>query len=235
MLKHYFIIGWRNMMRMKDFSIINVSGLAMGMAAAILIGLWVFDEIWYNKSFKNYDRLGQVYHHLNFGGEILTINDVPAPIGRELKDTYAEIEEIAMTTMPRTYFSHYGETTVSSICLFVEPTFIKLFSVQLIEGTQKSLKDIHAVLVSRSLAAILVGEDPVGKMIEFDNRTHMTIAGVFEDFPANSAFAEVKMLLPLEYHFTRDAFTRKLENNWEEYYFQCFVLMKDGASFVGLY
>src|SRR5688572_26745870 len=98
MIKNYLIIGWRNIIRTKGYSVINIGGLAIGMAIAILIGLWVFDEVSYNKSFKNHDRLGQLYHHITFGEEILSIPDVPAPIGEVLRNSYAEFEEVAIAS-----------------------------------------------------------------------------------------------------------------------------------------
>src|SRR5882762_3622846 len=97
MIKSYFKIGWRNLLGNKGYSILNISGLAMGMAVAMLIGLWVFDELSFNQSFPNYRRMGKVYHHLTFGDNVLTLEDVPHPLGNELKNVYADFEEVTMT------------------------------------------------------------------------------------------------------------------------------------------
>lgn len=119
MLKNYFTIGWRNLIRTRGYSAINISGLAIGIAVAILIGLWIMDEMSYNKSFKNHDRLGQLYHHVTFGDEIMTINDVPAPIGEELKNNYAEFEGVSITSWPGEHIITYNETALSETGLFV--------------------------------------------------------------------------------------------------------------------
>jgi ABC-type antimicrobial peptide transport system permease subunit len=230
MLKNYLTIAWRNIVRTKGYSFINICGLAIGMTVAILIGLWVFDELNYNKAFKNYDRLGQIYHHVTFGEEILTINDVPAPIGEALKTNYAEFEDAAVASWPREHIIAYDETKLSKTGLFVEPQFVSMFSIQMTQGTA-ALTDIHSIILSRTLAASLFGDSPVGKMIKFDNRDLLMVTGVFEDFPSNSEFADIKMLLPLGYYFTINDTNRKALNNWESYAFQCFVLLKNETLF----
>ncbi len=230
MLKNYFTIGWRNIIRTKGYSFINICGLAIGMAVAILIGLWVFDELNHNKSFKNYDRLGQLYHHVTFGEEILTINDVPAPIGEALKSNYAEFEDVAITSWPGEHIVAYHETRMAENCLFVEPQFASMFSIQMTEGAP-ALTDVHSIIISKTLATSLFGNSAVGKMIKFDNRDLLLITGVFEDFPSNSEFGNIKILLPMGYFFGSSEANRKTLNNWESYSFQCFVLMRNEALF----
>ncbi|MFZ6011111.1 MAG: FtsX-like permease family protein, partial [Bacteroidota bacterium] len=196
----------------------------------MLIGLWMADEIQFNRSFKNHDRLGQVYHHVTFGEEIMTINDVPAPIGAELKNNYAEFEEVAMASWPAEHLINHGDVKLSNTGLFVEPQFTDMFSVEMLQGSSAGLKEVHSILLSRTLAADLLGENPVGQLIRFDNRDHLVVTGVFEDFPSNSAFAEVKMLMPMAYYFSIGSNREKI-NNWENYSYQCFVLLRENASF----
>src|SRR5260370_39480544 len=130
MIKNYFKIGWRNLLRNKGYSFINISGLAMGMAVAMLIGLWVFDELSFNRSFEKYDRIGKMYHHLTFGENILTIDDMPYPVGNELKNNYADFEEVTMTK-EEDHIIGYEEKKFSKTGLFVEPQFAVLFSLHL--------------------------------------------------------------------------------------------------------
>ncbi len=67
MIRNYFTIGWRTLIRGGGYSVINLLGLTVGMAAAMLIGIWILYELNYNRSFQNYDRLAQLYHHVTFG------------------------------------------------------------------------------------------------------------------------------------------------------------------------
>lgn len=230
MLKNYFTIGWRNIVRAKVYSVINIVGLAIGMAVAMLIGLWVFDELSYNHSFRNHNRLAQLYHHVTFGDEIITINDVPAPMGEELKNNFIEFEDVSVTSWPREQVISYGETKMSQTGMFAEPQFVSMLPVELIHGSNFPDADVRSILISKSLARTLLGDNPIGKTIKFDNRDLLSVAGVFEDFPSNSHFAEVKMLLPLAYYFSINESTRKSQHNWEDYSFQCFVLLKDKAA-----
>jgi len=227
MLRNYFTIAWRNIIRTKMYSVINIVGLAIGMAVAIMIGLWVFDEVNHNKSFKNHDRLAQLYHHVTFGDEIMTINDVPAPIGGELKNSHGEFEDVSVTTWPAEHIISYNEIKLSKTGIFVEPQFASMLPVKLLQGSNTLTTDVHTIIVSKTLAFTLLGDNPIGKTIKFDNRDLLTVTGVYEDFPTNSRFAEVKMLLPLAYYFSINESHTKQQHNWEDYSFQCFVLLKD--------
>ncbi|HMI65805.1 MAG TPA: ABC transporter permease, partial [Cyclobacteriaceae bacterium] len=230
MIKNYFKIGWRNLLGNKGYSFINISGLAMGMAVAMLIGLWVFDELSFNRSFEKYDRIGKMYHHLTFGENILTIDDMPYPVGNEVKNNYADFEEVTMTK-EEDHIIGYEEKKFFKTGLFVEPQFAALFSLHLLQGSAESLKDLHSILISKSLAHDIGADNTIGKMIKFDNLDNLMVAGVFEDFPSNSQFAEITMLLPMTYYFTISESTRKKMNNWEDYDFQCYVLLNDKTSF----
>ena len=112
--------------------------------------------------------------------------------------------------------------------MFVEPAFVTMFSLDILQGSKTALEDIHSVLMSQTLAASLVGDDPVGKSVKFNNRDHLVIAGIYRDFPSNSEFAEIKMILPLAY---RQSLNESAKDNWEDYSFVSYVLMKDGTSF----
>ena len=85
MLKNYFKIAWRNLVRSKGYSAINIGGLAVGMAVAMLIGLWVYDELTFDKYHKNYDRIAQVMQHASFNGETRTQNSNPVSMGAEIR------------------------------------------------------------------------------------------------------------------------------------------------------
>jgi putative ABC transport system permease protein len=231
MYQSYFKIGWRNLVKNKSYSAINISGLALGMAVAILIGLWVFDELSFNKSFANYHRLGKVYHHLTFGENVMTLDNVPHAIGGGLKNNFAEFDEVAMAVESLEHIVSYEENKISKAGLFVEPQFVRMFSLPLLQGTDAALKDIHSILLSKTLANALFGGSAVGKLIKFDNQDNLLVTGVFEDFPSNSQFEEIKMLLPIDYFFSMRESNRKLLNSWEHYDFECFVLLNEKASF----
>ena len=230
MYKSYFKIGWRNLLSNKSYSLINISGLAIGMAVAMLIGLWIFDELSFNKSFKNYDRIANVYHSLTFGADNFTDSGVPTPFANELRNNFAEFENVALTSYQADHILGYEETKFSKPGLFVEPSFIEMFSLHMMHDTPDALKNMHSILLSKTLAAVILGDNPIGKIVKIDNRDNLIVTGVYEDFPSNSEFSEVQMLVPMEYYFTTSETARKQMNSWEDISFQCFVLLNDKAS-----
>ncbi|HRG78102.1 MAG TPA: ABC transporter permease, partial [Cyclobacteriaceae bacterium] len=230
MYKSYFKIGWRSLLRNRGYSLINISGLAIGMAVAMLIGLWIFDELSFNKSFKNYERIANVYHSLTFGADNFTDSGVPPLFAPELKNNFAEFENVALTSYQADHILSYEEAKFSKPGLFVEAPFIEMFSLRMVHGTPDALKNMHSILLSQALADIMLGDNPIGKMVKFDNRDNLIVTGVYEDFPSNSEFSEVQMLVPMDYYFTTSEVARKQMNSWEDISFQCFVLLNDKTS-----
>lgn len=227
MLKNYFKIGWRSLLKNKGFSFINVSGLAIGMSVAMLIGLWVLDELSFNKSFKNYDRIANVWHNLTFGSDTFTESGVPPLFARELKNNFAEFESVALASYQADHLIDYEEKKFAKPGLFVEPQFVEIFSLKMVQGSTAALKEIHSIVLSKTFADAVLGDNPIGKMVKFDNRDNLIVTGVYEDFPSNSEFSDIQMLMPMEYYFTTSETARKQINSWEDIPFQCFVLLND--------
>ncbi len=231
MFKSYFKIASRVLLRDKTITSINLSGLAIGVAVAILLGVWVVDELNYNRSFQSFDRIGLVYHDLQFGGDHIAHDGVPAQYGKELKADISEFETVASTLWPENFDLYFENNAISKTGLFVEPEFIDLFSVKLYGGTIQNFHDIHSVLLSKSLATDLIGNDPVGKLVKVNKKYYAKVGGLFEDFPHNSEFGNVKMLFPLSYYFSMNEENKMQENNWEDYHFQCFVKINEQTTF----
>lgn len=230
MFKSYLIIGWRNLLRGKAYSIINIGGLAMGMAVTLLIGLWIYNELNYNRSFENYSRIGKLYHNLDFGGEIITHDGAPYPLGRELKNSFAEFEEVMMVSEPRDHVIAQDEKKFSKIAYFVDPAFTEVFSLPMRQGTRDGLKDVHSILLSQSLATTLFNGDALGKSVKFDNRDILTVTGVFDDFPDNAHFFEADMLVPMDYLFSLNKPDYKQEDSWQNFDLSCLVLLNQNAT-----
>ena len=100
----------------------------------------------------------------------------------------------------------------------------------MIHGSQDALNSMQSVLLSKTLADAMLGENPVGKIIKFDNRDDLIVTGVYEDFNANSEFGEIQMLMPMEYYFSTSELARKQRDNWDAISFQCFVLLNEKTS-----
>ncbi|MBX7125519.1 MAG: ABC transporter permease, partial [Cyclobacteriaceae bacterium] len=230
MYKSYWKIGWRNLWNNKTYSLINIGGLGVGLTVAMLIGLWVVDELHYNRSFDNYERIATVYHNLTFDGRIFSINTAPYPLGAELKNNFAELESVVEATEPTDHVVGISGKRLSGKTMFVDPEFASVFSLHILEGSTNGLGSLRSVMLSKSLAKSLLGENAVGTTVKLDNRDELLVTAVFEDLPTNSALGEVRMLVPMDYFFTLPEH-REQKTLWGGFDFQCFVMLKRGQSF----
>jgi hypothetical protein len=107
--KNYFKVAWRYLLTNKGYSFINISGLAIGTAVAMLIGLWIFDELSFNRSFKNYDRLYNIYRHLTFDSDTFTESGVSPRLVYELRNSFPEFKNVALTSYHTDNVVSYNE------------------------------------------------------------------------------------------------------------------------------
>lgn len=232
MYSNLFKVMWRHLLRAKGYSLINVGGLAIGMAVALLIALWIVDEVTFNRFFTHYDRIGSVQHHVDFGGEIITLGDTPAPLTDLIRREYTGFSAVTMTSWPKEHSFLVNDQATYRTGMFVEPSFANVFSLNLIEGSPTGLQNTRSILLGKSMSDVLFGgQSAVGKTLRIDNRDELAVVGVYQDFPTNTAFADVQFLLPMEYFFSLGPSTERTRNDWENYLFQCFVQLDDRASF----
>jgi putative ABC transport system permease protein len=235
MFKNYFKTAWRNLKKNKVYSFINIGGLAIGMSVAMVIGLWVWDELSFDKSHKNYDRIAQVWQFVKFGAEKSSYNSLPIPLAAELRDKYADFDAVSVATYNRTTILTIGDKKLSRTGMFVEPDFPKMMTVEMIGGSIDQLRDIHSVLISQSLAtAILGAEDPLNKIIRLNNKENVRVAGVYKDFPGNSSFKDVSFLASWQLFTSMDGYAKFASDQWDENSFQIFAQLKGGADVKGV-
>src|SRR5215213_5069638 len=114
MIKNYFKIAWRNLIKYKAYSFINIGGLAIGMAVAMLIGLWIYDELSFDKYNKNYDRVAQIMQHQTFNGYKGTENSIPMPLVTELKNKYgSNFQSLVIASWQGKFILSSGDPTFS--------------------------------------------------------------------------------------------------------------------------
>jgi len=235
MLKNYFKLAWRNLRKSKMYSFINIAGLATGMAVSMLIGLWVWDELSFDKYHKNYDRIGQVWQFVKFDVEKTSYNSVPLPLAEEFRTKYPDFESVSVATYNRTVVLGTGDKKISRTGMYTEPDFPDMMTVKMLSGTRSGLKDINSIVLSESLAKVLFGkDDPMNKIVRMDNKTDVKVTGVYEDFPGNSSFKDVYFLSPWSLFTSLDGYAKRASTEWDENSFQLFVQLKEGADFAKL-
>ncbi len=221
MFKNYFKIALRNLVKNKVSSIINIGGLAVGMAVAMLIGLWIYDELSFDKQFKNHKQIAQVIQNVSNNGEKDTWHNVPFPLGEELRKSYAgDFKNVIMTTGAGDHILSFNEKKLTTSGGYFEPGVVEMLSLDMLKGTGNGLKDPSSILLSKSSAKAFFGnDDPIGKVLKIDNNLTVGVAGVYEDLPTNSSFAEVNFIAPWELFAT----SNDLKSNTNPWRCNCYT------------
>jgi len=231
MIKNYFKAAWRNLKKSKVYSFINIGGLAIGMSVAMAIGLWVWDELSFDKYHKNYHRIAQVWQFVKFDAEKSSYNSMPIPLAAELRTKYAEFEAVSVSTYNRDVILTTGDKKLSRTGIFAEPDFPRMITPEMLAGTYDGLKDIHSIMISQSLAKAIFGnENPLSKIIRLNNKEDVKVAAVYKDFPGNSSFNNVFFLASWELLTSMDGYAKFASDQWDENSFQLFAQLKPGAD-----
>ena len=231
MLRNYLKIAFRNLVTNKVYSFINMFGLASGMAVAMLIGLWIYDELSFNKQFKHYDRLAKLWQFVKFDVEKSSYDVMPIPLAQELRSKYPDFESIGLS-VTRNVILATGERKLLKTGNYVEPDFINMLSLNIVSGTRFGSNDVNSILLSESLAMAMFGtESPLNKLIKLDNKQSVKVAGVYEDFLANSTFNDVTFLIPWQFFAANDDGAKRDQNEWDSNSYQIYAQLKPGADF----
>jgi ABC-type antimicrobial peptide transport system permease subunit len=230
MYRSFFKTAWRNLIINKTNSFINIAGLSVGMAIAILIGLWIWDEFSFDKSFAHYHRIAQVMQTETLNGKVSTDKGNVMPLAAELREKYKEdFKYVVLSTWTMNSMLRSEEKKINTQGNYMEADAPAMFSLKMVAGSQKGFQSSSTVLLSHSIARAIFGdEDPVGKTITIDANLSQQVVGVYEDFPTNSSFREVAFIAPF-----RDltSWVKGNEDNWYNKSFQVFVQIADQADF----
>ncbi|MBC7424751.1 MAG: ABC transporter permease [Ferruginibacter sp.] len=199
MIKNYFKIAFRNLLRNKGFSFINIIGLAIGMASAILIFLWIVNEMSHDKFHVKKDRLYIASNRDKFNGESWAWQQTSKPLALALKADYPDVED-AVRYLDQDFLFTVGEKHLSVRGGVADPGFFGLFSFPLVEGNaSNALGNNNDIVVTEKLAKKLFGnQEAMGKTIRIDSVDYFTVTGVLKDLPNNTKFT-FDYLLPWAY------------------------------------
>lgn len=231
MLKNYFKVAWRHLVQNKGFSFINIFGLAVGMAFAILIGLWIQNELSFDKFHTNRDRIAMVRKHHHFNNEKGTQSPTPLPLYYEFKSNYPEVKYASRMDWTQNTNMIVGDKKFNRIGQYVDPDFLKMFTFPIVKGNaETALNDIHSIIISETLAKTLFGaEDPIGKTIRMNTEYDVKVSAVMKDVPKNSTL-QFDFLGPYEYLMSVNEFFRNQKANWQNNFLMNVVQLKDGVS-----
>ncbi|MFC2098364.1 ABC transporter permease, partial [Bacteroidota bacterium] len=189
MFRNYLITAIRTIFRQKGFSLINIMGLAFGLACALLILLWVQDELSFEKFNENVDRLYRIEEDQFYSGEVYHVTVTPWPSGPVWKEEIPEIEDACRQTWSGGMMFNYGENSFyENGCIAVDSTFFKMFTYPLRAGDPlTALSEPWSAVITQEIAEKYFGEEnPVGKVLTVNNQHEFTVTGVLESPPKNS-------------------------------------------------
>ncbi|GAB3993287.1 ABC transporter permease [Spirosoma daeguense] len=234
MFRNYLKIALRNLSKNKVYSAINIIGLAVGMSVAMLIGLWIYDEVSFNKFHKNYDQLAQLYINQTFNGVTGTSRAVSLPSANEVKTKYAgDFKAVALASWNFGHLLVNGDKKINKEGMYADPTLPQMLSLNMLKGDYATaLKEPGSILLSESLANTLFGNtDPLNKIIKIDAKENVKVTGVFKDLPFNSEFHQVNFYLPWSAYLASQPWVKESLQQWGNHSFQCFAQITEKGDF----
>ncbi|HVX52807.1 MAG TPA: ABC transporter permease [Chitinophagaceae bacterium] len=231
MLKNYLITAFRNLIKNKVHSFINIAGLAIGMAVTILIGLWMYDELSFDKNFSNYNTLGRVIQNVTNNGEVQTWKSVPYPLSDELRRNYGHnFKHIAMGVDIGDHMLAYNDKKLNKQGGFFEKEMPAMLTLQMLNGSS-SLSDPSSVLISASAAkAYFNNDDPVNKVLRIGDQVDVKVTGVYKDFPCNSSFADLDFIATWDLYYNQPDGPKNMSDPWRPNFVDLYVQLNDNAN-----
>lgn len=232
MLKNYIKIAWRNLAKNKGYTIINVGGLALGMAVTLIIGLWVQDELSYNDYNTNKDKIAQIFQSQTFNGETGTGPAIPRPLEKAFRDGYMDnFEYLVMSSWNTAQYLKYKETSISRDGYFMQREAPEILDIKILKGERDGVREINSIMLNESTAKALFGEeDPIGKVVEVNSQYDMMVTAVYEDLPFNASFNDAEFIMPWDKYVSVNEWIKNAEDQWGNNSFQMFVQIADNTT-----
>jgi len=222
MFRSYFKVGFRNLFRNKGYSALNIGGLAVGMAVAITIGLWVHDELSFDDYHKNKGQIARVMRNGTLNGETGTTNYLPYPLADELRSLYGEKFKHILNAWPLAdHTLSAGDKKITKAGTFIDSGAPEMLTLEMVAGDWSTLKDTHGIILSTSLVSALFGDqEPLGKLIRIDDKMDVTVTGIYKDLPDNTHFAGANFFASWDLFVTENQWmtTQGFKNNFLDVY-----------------
>jgi putative ABC transport system permease protein len=232
MLKNYITTAWRNITRSKGYSALNILGLATGMAVALLIGLWVYDQYSFDRFLPGYHQIYQARFKYEENGQIQTQNAVCLPLAIALKKDIPGVKYVVQTDWMGEHGLVAGDKKLYLKGAMAGSDFLKLFQYRLLKGSAATvLEDPYSIVITESTAKGLFGnQDPINKRINLDNAHELKVTGLLQDIPANSTL-QFSFIVPFAYYMQANDWVRRAATAWDNSSFQIFVGLEPGVGY----
>ncbi|PRD47339.1 ABC transporter permease [Sphingobacterium haloxyli] len=199
MFKNHIKIAWRNIIRHRSFACLNIAGLAVGLAASMLILSWVQHERSYDSFHTDADQLYRIKSMLDHEHFKAAVS--PSPLAPELKERMSEVADFVRITLPRThYFEYRDDQYEEKGVIYADTNFLDVFTFPLVAGhTTSALQRPDGIVITARIAKKYFNdENPIGKVLKIDHTQQVTVTGVLKDIPDNSHL-QFDYVLPLTF------------------------------------
>ncbi len=227
MLKTFFKIAYRNFIRNKAFSFINMAGLTVGIASVLLIFLWIQNELGYDQFHEKKDRIYVAWNRATFDGKLMCWQTTPKILASTMERDLPEVERAVRVNWSNKFLFSIGDKRITRPGNMVDTGFLQVFSFPLLKGDPATaLNDMHSIILTEKLAKALFGkEEAMGKVIKVDNKDNFTVTGIAKDLPNNTRF-DFEYLLPWSYLVYR----KENDSSWLNNSTRTYVLLKANAT-----
>lgn len=231
MLKYYFLVAFRNVIRYKAFTAINILGLSIGLACSILIYIWVKDELSFDRYHENAESIYRVYEKQFYsGGETFMVFATPEPLAKALKQDIPEIVHATrLNLFWETLLVKYGDKVFNETRGYAaDQEALEMFTYHFIYGDKSvALTEPYSIVLTRSMSEKYFGnENPVGKSLNVNNKYELTVTGVMEDVPMNS-HVRWEFLVPFEFMLEVWQYP---DNLWSSNSFRTYIQLRPGTT-----
>lgn len=202
------------------------------MAVALIIGLWILDEVTFDTYHKNYDRIVKVWQHNLYNGEKTSQVSNPYVMAEEIRNNFgSDFTYVLQSSWNSNHILTHEDKMFNKSGSFMEPEFPEMLSLKMIKGTRNGLKDPNSILLSESLAKVYFGtSDPINQVLKVDNKLDVKVTGVYEDIPYNSSFRELEYILPWSLYLTSNTWIKDMNDPWGSNFTQTFAMLAPGSE-----
>ncbi|HVV05489.1 MAG TPA: ABC transporter permease [Puia sp.] len=228
MLGNYLLVAWRHLQRHRLYSLINVAGLALGMAVAMLIGVWARDELTFNHCHSRHASIARILSITRVNNEVTVGEYASVPMEAALRShDPSAFRELALVSQG-SHVLTIGDKNISQWGMWAEPAFPVMFSLRMVSGNATALKDPSSLLLSQYAAQALFGStDALNQTVTVDGKTQLKVGGVFADLPENSQFYGAGVLMAWDNKDNRGA---TMGNDWYDHHFELYTELADGVT-----
>jgi putative ABC transport system permease protein len=225
---NYIQNTFRTLRKNRGYSLLNIFGLAIGLACAGMIFLWVEDELSFDSNNTKKDNLYVVEMNANTATSVMTHSSSPGPLAAMLRSSVPSVVNTCRTTDPRMDIMHIGDNAVDAIGMYTDPSLFDMFTLPFVEGNAKSaFRQMYAIVVTQKTAKKFFGDDKnvLGRKVAMDNKQVYVVTAVLKDLPGNTS-------LQFDWLASYSVFESENPNakGWDNFMLDTYVEMRPGTN-----